>query len=1563
MWHSLLEKTERNIIVISDKIDVSKFIDRALFKDIGYFTIILNKYRQTQNNLIIDDLQIIHKIDDAVAYRNSEDASVEGWVLFISKEDGLLSSLSSVAHIVEQPHLKLLEYKMNEVGLSQHHIKQLSELVRNDDLDEDRFWASLMSVDRSDFIRALGVIYAESADIKKYNYDYREIISQHINDVSLLEKTVADLPLDQANKYQNFIHRLNERVIKDYNFETELSRELNDPELQELLASIDLPYKAPVKLSAIVRLSGGNYTRVNSKIYFYSSEDTKISISLENTDGLLTTNNNREQRIQCRAGELVNLIADHAILEVTVSSEVKSAGSLEYRFYSVNEENEGAYFLENTKVIRLSKTQSEYNISSFNQNTVLYIIHSSDDLPKCPDAQIEKLFQCSGYCLSKLSAFNSEETVIYISFKNFGYSLHGFCLNEAETVVLSDGIQKKRYSGLDYGNRVFSVVNSNNLYDIEKNLLNSSSLNIIESYDHNTLIDNGTLIFSSNLDQYDIQENTCYLSSEHLLKCWNDIKEKLNSLEYRPSTYITMIRELGPSLITRFYDLFNISLQLDFIQTTRFLTISIYEDSKLQSIILPFFHPVVLMDLHKYFESYGVDDRISLNAHYTPSFLKSLWINNETLVVLENTGHFQPVFVHERCNLRKLISKYSLNIETNTFARFRRLNDDQVIRSFEAMFDYHGFSRVFHVRLLIDNEAEIRRLISLILGNTFFRDRLNDSTLYIHLSESLFDTLTTYYTSGQDFIKIARSESTIEYDLLIDARENDDVKYTIKPKSLETASNFLSVGVPLFPYENPDSLAIRVAYPAGFEAHKKLSCPSNQDFVVSIRSKDQEIDDYRRAQIISLQIERFNLLSGSLSHLVYEMRSVNRLRYSSYQKSNFVIAIRGTKQLRARLAHGLAEYDITGHLDDIEKGLLQENLFSFSHMFGNRNKMKGIVGELMTFDALNRLCRKWQTGYLIPLDPIIVELQLYLRASSENNWTRYPDFLLLRFQDDNCHIHFVEVKSRLECDYNGVLLDQLDPIKKAIIDWLGDIGHSELERKRFVAFLMEYLIRVTLDNMPLERLESVYKWIGAPNARVEVKNSILVHLDETQQSSVEFVDQCIVVKHSFRSSLSEYLGKDGNNGLQKSIDGIFNSDSGLKKHIESSEFIELTNETEALESHDSVVPYLSEEDNVASDLVSFDLSQGREELYSDLKMAYKDVQRRLGREGIYLNDSTTSVKLSPMNVRFSYASTEGMSIRSIKSKSSDIALWLKLPQGQSVTIDSDMGNVVMEYPLPTASRMFFEYSEICGTTVIEDELSVPIGVDEDGKVVLFQFGSNSPHLLIGGTTGSGKSVALETIVGGLLSRYDHTQLNVVIVDPKQTELVDFEAAKAVRDNCLNADVGYNADHAIEILKKAVTEMEHRNDLFASMSRELKSQSRISRSLKNISEYNKHTLREHLPRILIVLDEYADLVSDAAKKKELQSNLVRIAQKGRSTGIHLIVATQKPVVEVIDTVIKSNLPASLALRVSKANDSIVIMDEGGAEGLLGQGDAFLKIGSMKTRLQIARFGEDQFSKLF
>lgn len=1560
MWDVFLESEEKNIIVVSDKIEISRLIEKSLYDNQGRYTIILDKSRLTQNNMVIGDLQIIHKIDDAVAYRNSEDLDVQGWVLFVSKEDGMLSSLSSVAYILENPHQKLLEFKMNEVGLSQKHVRQLSELISKDEVNEIQLKTALKSKNRSELVRALGIVYSDSEDLKKYNYDYREIIGRHLSDSLLLDETVKQLPPEQATHYEKFIERLNQSVIQDYNFKEELSLELGKVDIQELLASIDLPYMAPIKLSAKVRMSGNNFKRVNTKLFFHSPNDTQILIGLENTNGNVILSNG--QRIQCQAGEMLDVTSNESILNVKITGEVQTAGSLTYTFYSVCAENEGAFILDKSRLIGLTPSQSNYNLSNFSQNTVVYVVHHINDVPRCDDAQVDRLFQSGEYCLAQLTAFNSEESSISITLREYEYTILGFNLNDSETVVLRDGVEKKRLSGLDFGNRIFSVVDSNSVHELEKVLLSSSSLNIIKSYNSKKFNVQSNPVYCSEIDQFDVEENKCDLNASELLHCWDEIKEMLLTFEYKPSAYIALIREIGHNKISLFYDLYTESLNQNFIQTSRFLTIATLKDSKVQSIVLPFFHPVVLFDLHKFFENYTLDDRISLNAHHLPSFLKSVWMNNETFVALENTGIFQPVFVHERCNLFDLKSDLQLNEEANTFSRFRPVNDDQILRSFDAMFDYHGFSRVFHVRLLIDTESELRRLISLIISDNAFRDRLKRSTLFIHLSETLFDGLITYYTQGHDSIKLARSESTTEYNLLIDARQSDDVKYSNRPSSSELTPNFLSAGVPIFPYQESGSSSVPIIYPQEFKAHQRLGSPANQNLTIVGHSKDREIDEYRRAKIISLQNERFNLLSNSLSHLVYEMRSVSRLRYSSHQITNFVIAIKGTKQLRARLAHGLSEYNIVEHIDKIEKGLLQENLFSFNHMFGNRNKMKGIVGELITFKAIDRLCYESKAGYLLPLDPIISELQLYLRATSKRNWLRYPDFLLLRFKDEICYLHFIEVKSRLECDYQNVVKEQIDPIRKAMVEWIEDTGSSGLERRRFVSFLIEYLMKVMLDKLPLARLESVYDWISTSSAKIQLHDSLLVHLSESDLSRVEHHDEYMVAHHSYRAALSEFLEMSDNNALSKSLEILFESIDNINnptkiKDSSDLEYRTVQPEKDILESSDNI-------NGADSDLhsITFDLRRGREHLYSGLEAAYGDVQRKLGREGIYLKDSDNRVKLSPMNVRFSYSTSEGMSIRNVKSKSPDIALWLKLPQGQSVDIDSDMGNIIMEYPLPAASRMFFGYSEISHAKTRTDELSVPIGVDEDGKVVVFEFGSNSPHLLIGGTTGSGKSVALETIVGGLLSKYDFTELNVVIVDPKQTELVDFEVARAVRENCLNAPIGFNADHAIKILTSAVAEMERRNDLFASMSRELKSRSKITRSLKDFSEYNQKTLGEKLPRILIVLDEYADLVNDPAKKKELQSHLVRIAQKGRSTGIHLIVATQKPVVEVIDTVVKSNLPASLALRVSKLNDSIVIMDEGGAEGLLGQGDAYLKIGGQKIRLQIARFGEDQFEML-
>jgi DNA segregation ATPase FtsK/SpoIIIE-like protein len=153
-------------------------------------------------------------------------------------------------------------------------------------------------------------------------------------------------------------------------------------------------------------------------------------------------------------------------------------------------------------------------------------------------------------------------------------------------------------------------------------------------------------------------------------------------------------------------------------------------------------------------------------------------------------------------------------------------------------------------------------------------------------------------------------------------------------------------------------------------------------------------------------------------------------------------------------------------------------------------------------------------------------------------------------------------------------------------------------------------------------------------------------------------------------------------------------------------------------------------------------------------------------------------------------------------------------------------------------------------------------------------------------------------------------------------------------------IGMGAEDAVDVLRRAVDEMERRRFIF----REAR--------VRSLPEYNERCEHDRLPWWLIVLDEYADLTSDRDERKEIEQLLQRVCQKARASGIHVVVATQKPSQEVISTTIRSNLPAQLALRVKTASDSRVIMDEAGAESLAGKGDAFLKTVRGVTRLQCA-----------
>ena len=203
-----------------------------------------------------------------------------------------------------------------------------------------------------------------------------------------------------------------------------------------------------------------------------------------------------------------------------------------------------------------------------------------------------------------------------------------------------------------------------------------------------------------------------------------------------------------------------------------------------------------------------------------------------------------------------------------------------------------------------------------------------------------------------------------------------------------------------------------------------------------------------------------------------------------------------------------------------------------------------------------------------------------------------------------------------------------------------------------------------------------------------------------------------------------------------------------------------------------------------------------------------------------------------------------------------------------------------------------------------------------------------PHLLIAGTTGSGKSVMTNTLISSLLYRNAPSDMKLIIVDPKQVEMAQYQDIPHLLTPIITS-----TEKTLSAMKWAVGEMERRYSLMA------------EEKVKNIADYNAKNAKENnpekegkMPYIVIVIDEMADLMMMAGK--DLEMLIVRIAQKGRAAGIHLVLATQRPEVKVITGLIKANIPGRIAFAVGSQMDSRIMLDQGGAEKLLGKGDMLL-----------------------
>lgn len=214
-------------------------------------------------------------------------------------------------------------------------------------------------------------------------------------------------------------------------------------------------------------------------------------------------------------------------------------------------------------------------------------------------------------------------------------------------------------------------------------------------------------------------------------------------------------------------------------------------------------------------------------------------------------------------------------------------------------------------------------------------------------------------------------------------------------------------------------------------------------------------------------------------------------------------------------------------------------------------------------------------------------------------------------------------------------------------------------------------------------------------------------------------------------------------------------------------------------------------------------------------------------------------------------------------------------------------------------------------------LSFALGKDIGGQSTVVDL-VNMPHLLIAGATGSGKSIMINSLIMSLLYRHSPSDLKMILVDPKRVELKMYEDIPH-----LISPVIVEPEKCISALKWAVAEMERRYSLFADLGK------------RNIGEYNNVKDQTHMPFIVIVIDELADLMMMAPQ--DVESLIVRIAQKARATGIHLVIATQRPSVNVITGLIKANITARIAFSTVSQVDSRTIIDQAGAEKLLGRGD--------------------------
>jgi len=364
----------------------------------------------------------------------------------------------------------------------------------------------------------------------------------------------------------------------------------------------------------------------------------------------------------------------------------------------------------------------------------------------------------------------------------------------------------------------------------------------------------------------------------------------------------------------------------------------------------------------------------------------------------------------------------------------------------------------------------------------------------------------------------------------------------------------------------------------------------------------------------------------------------------------------------------------------------------------------------------------------------------------------------------------------------------------------------------------------------------------------------------------------------------------------------------------------------------------------------------------ELKNNARILQEKL--ETFKINIENLQVTPGPVVTQFAFTPAAGIKISRIESLSDDLAMALKARGIRIIAPIPGKGSVGIEIPNANPSLVSFS-SVIRSKKFQKAELFLPfaLGKTISGEVAIADL-AKMPHLLIAGSTGSGKSVGVNSIISSLLYKKMPSELKFVIIDPKKVELQQYSKLKnhfIAMSPDVRSSIITDPIESVSVLKSAVLEMENRYDILARVGQ------------RNIADYNikvkqgkyandKEMVHRPMPYIVVIVDEFADLILTAGK--DVEEPIVRLAQMARAIGIHMVLATQRPSVDVITGIIKANFPARMAFLVASKIDSRTILDMSGAEQLLGNGDLlFLPSGRPKPeRIQNAFISTDEVDEI-